>query len=122
AAESMQRLLEHWQVLMAGIVADPQQRLSHLPLLSTAEHQQLLHDYNQTAVVLPVKRSIHECFAEQARRTPDAVAVVDEHQQVSYGELNRRANQLGHYLQGLGVGPEQVVGVCLRRSVAMVIG
>ena len=70
----------------------------------------------------PEDRCVHELFAEQAERTPERIALICEEQQVSYGELNRRANQLGHYLQGLGVGPEVVVGLCLERSVEMVVG
>src|ERR1700720_2535871 len=70
----------------------------------------------------PLERCVHELFEEQGRRTPDAVAVVFENQQLTYGELNCRANQLGHYLQGLGVGPEVLVGICVERSIEMIVG
>jgi amino acid adenylation domain-containing protein len=73
-------------------------------------------------VPYPLERCIHELFEEQVRRTPDAVAVVFEDQQLTYRDLNCRANQLGHHLQGLGVGPEGLVGICVERSLEMIVG
>jgi amino acid adenylation domain-containing protein len=118
----IQRLLEHFQMLLEGIVADPDRRLSELPLLSAAERHQLLVGWNDTAVDFPGERCLHELFEAQAARTPDAVAVVFEGQELSYGELNGRANQVAHYLQNLGVGPEVLVGLYLERSLGLVVG
>src|SRR3712207_466744 len=86
------------------------------------ERHQLLFEWNETHTEYPTDACIHELFEEQARRTPDAVAVVFEEEQLSYRELNRRSNQLAHYLRKLGVGPEVLVGVCMERSLEMVVG
>ena len=82
----------------------------------------MLVEWNETAAAYPSEQCLHELFAAQAARTPDAVAVVYEDQQLSYGELDRRSNQLAHHLRGLGVGPEVVVGLCVERSLEMVVG
>ncbi len=121
-AATMARLLGHLTMLIEGIVADPSRRLSALPLLPEAEQRQLLVDWNDTATGYPKDGSLHELFEQQAARTPDAVAAVYEDEQLTYGELNRSANQLAHYLRGLGVGPEKVVGICMERSLAVVVG
>jgi non-ribosomal peptide synthetase component F len=93
-----------------------------LPLLSAGERDQLLVQWNATQAPYPRERCVHELFAEQAARTPEAVALVYVEQTLSYGELERRANQLGQYLKTLGVGPDVIVGVCLERSLELVIG
>ncbi|NER49684.1 MAG: AMP-binding protein, partial [Symploca sp. SIO1A3] len=85
------------------------------------KHHQLLVDWNSTATEYPDSQCIHQLFESQVERTPDAVAVVFEEQQLTYQELNDRANQLAHYLQGLGVQPEVLVGLCIERSLDMVI-
>jgi amino acid adenylation domain-containing protein len=121
-AATIARMLGHFQILLEALVADPEQRLSDLPLLTDAERQQLLVEWNDTKTDYPQDLSIHQLFEAQAERTPDAIAVVFEHEQLTYGELNRRANQLAHYLRALGVGPEALVAVCLERSLEMVIG
>ena len=100
---------------------DPGRAISALEILSAAERRVLLHDWNATARALP-PANLPELFAAQAERTPDAVAVVGEDQTLSYGELEVRANRLAHHLRGLGVGPEVVVGLCVERSAAMVVG
>lgn len=115
------RMLRHFQTLLEGIVVDPNQHLSNLPLLTEAEKHQLLVGWNATQTDYPKKHCIHELFEAQVERSPNAIAVVFEEQQLSYQELNVRANQLAHYLQRLGVGPEKLVGVCLERSLEMVI-
>src|SRR5438128_1176131 len=122
AQETIERMTGHLKVLLAALVVDPEQAVSTLPLLTEAERYELTRLYNDTAVAYPSDQCIHELFTAQAQRTPDAVAVVDEEAQVSYGELDRRSNQLGHYLREMGVGAEQVVGLCMRRSVEMVVG
>ena len=120
--EAMARLLRHYQMLLEGIVAEPEQRISELALLTDEERRQLLIGWNETQRDYPKERCIHRLFEDQARRAPDAVAVVFEKQKLSYRELNARANQLACYLQGLGVGPEILVGICLERSVEMIVG
>ncbi|HEY0375487.1 MAG TPA: amino acid adenylation domain-containing protein [Pyrinomonadaceae bacterium] len=119
---TVERLSRHYQSLLAGIVSNPRQRLSRLPLLSDEERRQLLVAWNQTQQPYPRHKCIHELFEEQAERTPDAVALIYGDEQVSYEVLNRRANQVAHRLRRMGVGPEVRVGICLRRSVEMVAG
>src|SRR5262249_53666914 len=87
-----------------------------LSLLGEAEREQIVVEWNETSRPYPKDRCIHQLFAEQAERTPEQVALVSEEWQMSYRELNRRANRLGRYLQGLGVGPEGVVGLCREKS------
>src|SRR4028119_2505698 len=106
------RMLGHLQVLLEGMVANPHQPLKNLPLLTPAEKQQILVEWNGTKADYPQDRCIHQLFEQQAERTPDAVAVVFEDQKLTYRELNERANQLAHYLQQLGVQPEVLVGIC----------
>jgi amino acid adenylation domain-containing protein len=121
-ASTVDRLAGHLRVLLDGIVADPDARASELPLLGEVERHQLLSEWNATAADYPRDKCLHDLFAEQAARTPDAVALVYEDSALTYGELDRRANQLGHHLQKLGVGPEVIVGLCVERSLEMVVG
>ncbi|MBD2128005.1 non-ribosomal peptide synthetase [Microcoleus sp. ZQ-A2] len=116
------RMVEHFQSLLEGIVANPAQRLSELPLLTEAEQYQLLLEWNNTHSEYPQDQCIHQLFAAQVERTPDAVAVVFEDEHLTYRQLNERANQLAHYLQQLGVWPEVLVGICVERSLEMVVG
>ncbi|NJM73367.1 MAG: amino acid adenylation domain-containing protein, partial [Scytonema sp. RU_4_4] len=122
AQSSIQRIVGHLQTLLEAIVANPQQRLSDLPLLTEVEQNQLLREWNDKEIEYPQDKCIHELFEAQVEKTPDAVAVVFENQQLSYRELNQRANQLAHYLRALGVKPEVLVGICVERSLEMVIG
>ena len=115
-------MLGHYQTLLEGIVANPDERLSALPLLTEAERHQLLVEWNHTTVDYPKDRCLHELFEEQAERTPEAVAVAFEDEQLTYRQLNERANQLARHLQGLGVGPDTLVGICVERSLEMVVG
>ncbi|MCZ6775309.1 MAG: amino acid adenylation domain-containing protein, partial [Ignavibacteria bacterium] len=116
------RMLGHFETLLEGIVANPNKRLSELPYLTEAERHELLAEWNNTRVDYPKDQCIHELFETQVERTPEAVAVVSEDRQLTYRELNRQANQLAHYLKKQGVGPETLVGICLERSVEMVLG
>src|SRR5258706_1529593 len=120
-ASTIARLADHFVRLLDGIVGEPQRRVSELSLLGEAERCQLVSEWNDTAVAYP-QHCLHELFAAQAARTPDAVAVTYDDAALSYGELEQRANQLAHYLRRLGVGPETVVGLCAERSLAMVVG
>ena len=121
-AQTIRRLLGHWQTLLEGIVQSPQAHLSDLPLLTAAQREQLLVQWNATQADYPQGVCVHQLFEQQVERTPDAVALVFEDQLLTYTELNRRANQLAHHLQGLGVGPEMLVGICMQRSIDMIIG
>ncbi len=115
------RMLGHFHTLLLGMTAKQQQRVKDLPLLTAQEHRQLLVDWNDTQVDYP-QQCIHQLFEAQVEKTPDAVAVVFENQQLTYCELNAKANQLAHYLQELGVKPEILVGICVERSLNMLIG
>ncbi len=121
-AATMTRMLGHFQTLLEALVADPEQRLSDLPLLTEDERQQLLVEWNATATESPHGLCVPELFEAQVERTPDVIAVVLGAEQLTYGELNRRANQLAHHLRALGVGPEVPVAICLERSLEAVIG
>ncbi len=121
-AEAIQRLGEHYRTLLQGIVADPDCRLSALPLLTGGERQQMLVEWNATAAPFPRDRCVHQLVDAQAACAPARVALMAEGRELTYGELNHRANQLAHYLQGLGVGPDVPVGLCVERSPEMILG
>ena len=121
-AATIERMAGHFRTLLEGIVADPDQEIGRLPLLTASERQQILVEWNDTAAGYPRDQCIHQLFEEQVQRSPDAVALVYEEQQLSYGELNARANQLAHHLIALGVGPEVLVAICVERSLEMVVG
>jgi amino acid adenylation domain-containing protein/non-ribosomal peptide synthase protein (TIGR01720 family) len=116
---TIERLSENFQVLLDSIVSDPSVRLSELSLLSNETRREVLYDWNDTHVNLVPLACVHESFAQEAARTPDQVAIADGEETVSYGELNKRANRLAHYLRARGVGPEVRVGICVPRSAAM---
>jgi amino acid adenylation domain-containing protein len=120
-ARTAGRLLEHYRLTLDGLVADPECRLSALRLLSEEERGQL-SAWNATTVAAAEEGCLHELIAAQAARTPWASAVAYEEERLSYGELDRRANQLGHHLRRLGVGPDVVVGLLVERSVRTVVG
>lgn len=122
AAETIERLLRQLGTLLAGIVANPEERISRLPLMTEAERGQVLGEWNATQSEFPRDQCIHELFAEQAARKPADVALVFGSDSVTYGELNARANQLAHQLQRLGVESETRVAICLERSVEMIVG
>jgi amino acid adenylation domain-containing protein len=119
--ETIRRLIGHYMNLLGEIVDGIEKPISALNLLNDAEREQAVVGWNRTETPYMKDRPIHELFAEQAERAPDRIAVVCEGKRVSYRELDRRANQLASHLQGLGVGPETPVGVCLERSVEMLV-
>ncbi|CAC5344912.1 putative Acetate--CoA ligase [Planktothrix rubescens CCAP 1459/22] len=121
-SETIERMNGHFMTLLEGIIANPRERVSQLPLLTKVEQQQLLIDWNNTEVDYPDDKCIHQLFEEQVERTPNAVAVVFEGQQLTYNELNCRTNQLAHYLQSLGVKADELVGICVERSLEMIVG
>ncbi|MBD2625733.1 non-ribosomal peptide synthetase [Trichormus variabilis] len=118
---TISRLAANFEVLLTGIVANPQQQIGELPLLTATEKQQLLA-WSQGEICLQPELCLHQLFEAQVEKTPDAVAVVFDHQKLTYRELNTKANQLAHYLQKLGVKPEVLVGICIERSLEMVVG
>jgi amino acid adenylation domain-containing protein len=119
--ETMQRLVGHLQTLLEAIVQEPEQHVAELPLLTASECRQLLLDWNATKQEYQEGLCVHQLFEAQVQRTPDAVALVYEDEHLTYGELDRRANQLAHHLQTLGVEPDGLVGLCLPRSVELLV-
>ncbi|HEY3580147.1 MAG TPA: amino acid adenylation domain-containing protein, partial [Pyrinomonadaceae bacterium] len=116
------RLLQHWRVLLQAAVEDPAQPLTELPLLTEAEREQVLVQWNETNAEYPRETCIHELFEQQVQQTPSATAVHFDGAQLSYRKLNARANQLAHYLRERGVRAGEPVGLCVERSLEMVIG
>jgi amino acid adenylation domain-containing protein/non-ribosomal peptide synthase protein (TIGR01720 family) len=120
-ADTIVRMGGHLLTLLEGMVATELQKLKDLPLLTSAESHQLLVEWNNTTKVYPFNKCIHQLFEEQVERSPDKVAVVFEDKQLTYRELNQRANCLAHHLKTLGVEPEVLVGICVERSIEMVV-
>jgi amino acid adenylation domain-containing protein len=118
---TVERMIEHCNTLLSAIASDPSRRISEFPLLGEAERGRLIYGLNETRAPLGPSRCVHDLFAEQVARTPEHTAVVDERNQLSYRELDARANQLAQHLRKLGVGPETRVGILLERSVAGMI-
>jgi amino acid adenylation domain-containing protein/non-ribosomal peptide synthase protein (TIGR01720 family) len=117
------RMLAHFHRLLDGIVANPDVKLAALPLLSPAERQQLLSEWNATQAIYPRDLCLHDLFTAQVERTPEAIAVVYEDHSLTYRELDRRANQLAHYLRNqCHIRPETRIGLAVYRSLSMVIG
>jgi amino acid adenylation domain-containing protein len=119
---TIERLIEHWKRLLLRVIGESDTNIWELPLLSNEERRQLLVEWNATEKESPGERCLHEIFAEQAGRTPDVIAVAYGEEQISYSELEAKSNQLGHYLREKGVRPDVVVGLCVERSVEMIVG
>ena len=119
--ETVQRYVTYLARLFSEMVVGEDEDITQIAVMPPAERHQVLVEWNATDRAYPSDRCVHELFEEQVARTPDAVAVVHEAVQVSYSELNARANRLAHYLRSLGVGPESRVALCLERSVEMVV-
>jgi len=117
---SMERMILHYQQLLANIAANPDLPIADLAMLTAAEREQLLVEWNETGLEYP-KETVVDLFEQQAERTPEAIAVEYLEQRLTYAELNQQANQLAHYLQELGVGPEVQVGICVERSLELVV-
>ncbi|KAF1033213.1 MAG: Linear gramicidin synthase subunit D [Pseudomonas sp.] len=120
--ETVQRMAGHWLNLLEGMLADPQQTLGQLPLLDAREYQQIVHDWNQVAVLPPLEQDIVQLIEAQVAATPSATALVFGEHTLCYSELNTRANRLAHHLVSLGIGPEVLVGIAVDRGLDMVIG
>ena len=129
---TIRRMAQHFENLLAGIISNPNECVSHLPLLSPDERNQVIYEWNNTNRAFPENKCIHELFEEQVIINPDQIAVemyplqgagsAPLSNQLTYRDLNCRANQLANLLQDLGVGPDVVVGICIKRSVEMMIG
>jgi non-ribosomal peptide synthetase component F len=120
-AATIRRMLGHFITVLEGIAANPEQRLARLPLLTAAEGQQLAH-WNRTENDYPQNKCLHELFEAQVELTPNASAASFGDQELTYRELDQRANQLANYLRGLGVGPDVLVGICVERSLDLMVG
>jgi amino acid adenylation domain-containing protein/thioester reductase-like protein len=118
---TIQQILEHFETLLAGLLVDPEQPISNIPLLTSAERQDLLVTWNATERAYPPVRGAHQLVEAQVERTPEAIAVQFEGESLTYRALNERANLLAHHLQALGVGPEKLVGIYLDRSLPLVV-
>ena len=119
---TVDRMQKHFQNLLENVAASLDQPISMLPMLTPDEEQKLLVEWNRSRMESLLAVCLHEIFEAQVERTPDAIAVVFEEEQLTYSALNRRANQLAHHLRTLDVGPEVMVGMCVERSVEMVVG
>ncbi|MEJ7675715.1 MAG: amino acid adenylation domain-containing protein [Chitinophagaceae bacterium] len=116
------RMMDHFKELLTSIVKSPQQKIGLLPMLTVEEEQQLLYEFNNTKIDYPKYKRIVDLFEEQAAKTPQSVAIVFEKEQLSYKQLNEKANQLAHYLRSRGVKQETLVPICIERSLEMIIG
>jgi amino acid adenylation domain-containing protein len=114
-------MLRRWQILLEGVVAQPDARVDELPLLTGAEREQLLGLWNETRKTFSPERSLEELFQTQVAARPGALAVISGNEQLTFAELNRRANRLAHFLRARGMGPEMLVGVCMERSTQMIV-
>ena len=121
-APSITRMAQHWISLLHAMVAGDEHRIGELPMLAADEQQVLVQAWNQTAQAYPTEQGVHRLIEEQVRRTPDAPALVFGETTLSYAQLDARANQLAHALREQGVGPDVLVGICVERSVEMVVG
>lgn len=115
------RMVGHWNTLLRAASMGPEEKISHLPILTEEEREQILFEWNDTHVDYPDDVCLHELIERQAEETPEFTAVIFEQQELSYRELNTRANQLAFHLQKLGVGADHLVGICMERSVEMVV-
>ena len=119
---TMERMAAQYERVVEAICRNCEQRVADIDLLSEREKHLLVVEWNETASYYPRHKCVHELFQEQVEFNPESVAVIFEDEQVTYRELNKRANQLAHYLQSMGVGPEVKVGICVDRSVGMIVG
>jgi amino acid adenylation domain-containing protein len=121
-ASGIEQLLKRLDRVLEGMAGDEKGKVIDVPMISEQERHQIVVEWNQTAAEYPRVKCVHELFEEQVEKSPEAVALVYEDEQVSYDELNRRANQLAHHLRERGVGAEVKVGLCVERSLEMIVG
>jgi amino acid adenylation domain-containing protein len=121
-SSTITHMIEHFQILLSGIVADPEVRISELPLLTDSEQEEMLLRWNETEYPCPQYRCIHELIEEQAEQAPQKIAAEFQGLRLSYADLNRQANQIAQYLMRVGVGPEVRVAICMERCLEMIVG
>jgi amino acid adenylation domain-containing protein len=120
--ETIRRIARHYKKVLEEVVRDAEQRIGEIELMNDDERRLVLDEWNATEAYYPREKLIHELFEEQAARSPGAIALEHGDENLNYGELNARANQLAHRLRELGVGPDTLVGIAVERSPEMVIG
>ncbi len=120
-ADTIKRMAGHFLTLLEGATADPHARISALPLLTEAERRLMLESWNDTRMDYPSDTCMHRLFEARAARAPERVALVHGDRELTYGELNAGANQLARHLRSMGVGPDVLVGVCVERSLELVV-
>ena len=118
---SVEAIADRLVRVLEGALADPERSIGRLEVLSAGERERILREWNATARAVPAA-TLPELFAAQVAKTPQATAAVFEGSTLTYGELDARANRVAHHLRTLGVGPEVVVGLCVERSLEMLIG
>jgi amino acid adenylation domain-containing protein len=121
-SESIEKMIAHFNKLLASIINNPGQSIGLLPMLTLAEEHQLLDDFNATGAAYPQDKSVIGLFEEQAGKTPGATAVLFGENQLTYRELNERSNQLAYYLTAKGIGKESLVPICIERGIEMMVG
>ncbi|OKH53429.1 non-ribosomal peptide synthetase [Calothrix sp. HK-06] len=119
---TISRMLKHFTTLLESIVAEPEERIANLPILTEAELNQILFEWNDTRSDYPSNHCIHELFEQQVTQNSNNIALNYENIETQYNELNNRSNQLAHHLQKLGVNTETVVGICAEPSIDMIVG
>jgi surfactin family lipopeptide synthetase C len=122
AGHAVARMLAHLKNLLAAMVENPAGPVSSLAMLGEEERRQLVYEWNDTRRDHPERGCVHHLFESQAGRAPEAVALISGSEQLSYGELNERANQLAHHLRACGVGPDVLVAICMERSPDLIVG
>jgi amino acid adenylation domain-containing protein/non-ribosomal peptide synthase protein (TIGR01720 family) len=120
--EAIARLMGHFETILVGLTRQPDQTLARIPMLTASEESQIFEVWNDTRVEMPVAGCIHEFIEQQAQIQPDQLAVIGVDKSYTYGEIDRRANQLAQYLRQFGVGSGTIVGLCIERSPAMILG
>ncbi|MDZ7376789.1 MAG: amino acid adenylation domain-containing protein [candidate division KSB1 bacterium] len=119
---TIERMMEHFGIVLENVMADPEQKVSAVPIMSQAELNEMLYQWNKTQAEFPSHLCMHQWFENLAARNPDAIALTFAGKSLSYGEFNHRANQMARYLNKIGVGREHLVGICMERSIEMMIG
>jgi natural product biosynthesis luciferase-like monooxygenase protein len=119
---TIERMMGHYLTLLEGMVANPEQKISQLPLLTTSERTTILGEWNATEADYPKEKTVHQLFEEQVARTPNAVALVFEDEELTYADLNERADRFAQRLRGLGAGPDVLIGIYVERSLDMMVG
>jgi len=122
SGESITKLIAHFNQLLRAVMLTPQQAIGELNILTSAEQQQLLNNFNATDVVYPKDKTIIGLFEEQVAKSPEAIAIVFEERQLTYRALHEQSNQLAHYLVSKGIGKESLVPICIERGVEMIVG